>query len=117
VAGCRAWSRVSACSAQSVAGPRHWQWFSLLNVNGDQSVQRDKPQNGSSGEDPSYLLYTHWDNREVPNIQPPFSYLAKAHGNDCFNRNSASETFGDQLSQTIWRSATEMSPVFAPLAL
>ena len=39
-AGCRAWWRVSACSAQSRAWARHWQWCSLLNVNDDQSVQR-----------------------------------------------------------------------------
>jgi len=32
-AGCRAWSRVSVCSAQSTARPRHW-----LNVNDDQSA-------------------------------------------------------------------------------
>jgi len=39
-AGCRAWSRVSACSAQSTARPRHWQWSSLLNVNDDPSTQK-----------------------------------------------------------------------------
>jgi len=44
-AGCRAWSRISACSAQSTAergtGSR------------DQSKQRDKPLDGSRSEAPS----------------------------------------------------------------
>jgi len=46
-AGCRAWSRVSVCSAQSTDRARHWQWSSLLNVNDDQSTQRDKSLDGS----------------------------------------------------------------------
>ena len=36
-------------SAQSTAGPRNWQWSSLLNVNDDQSAQRDKPLDRSRG--------------------------------------------------------------------
>jgi len=32
---------------------RNWQWSSLLNVNDDQSAQRDKPLDGSTGEAPS----------------------------------------------------------------
>ena len=34
---------------------RHWQWSSLLNVNDDQSAQRDKPLDGSRGETRSHL--------------------------------------------------------------
>ena len=37
------------------APSRHWQWSSLLNVNDDQSAQRDKPLDGSKVEAPSYV--------------------------------------------------------------
>ena len=43
----------TAVLSQSTARARHWQWSSLLNVNGDQTAQRDKPLNGSRGEAPS----------------------------------------------------------------
>jgi len=59
-AGCRAWSWVSACSAQSTARPRHWQWSSLQSVNDDQSAQRDKSLDGSRGEAPSCYNNCHF---------------------------------------------------------
>jgi len=43
----------AAALSQSTARARNWQWFSLLNVNGDQSAQCDKSLDGSRGEDPS----------------------------------------------------------------
>ena len=33
-------------SALSTARARNWQWSNLLNVNNDQSAQRDKPLDG-----------------------------------------------------------------------
>ena len=53
--------RLAAATA-STAQARHWQWSSLLNVNNDQSVQRDKPLDGSIGANrggaPSVSLHT-----------------------------------------------------------
>ena len=43
--------RLAAATA-STARARNWQRSSLLNVNDDQSAQRDKPLNGSRGEAP-----------------------------------------------------------------
>jgi len=44
--------RLAAATA-STAQVQHWQWSSLLNVNDDQSVQRDKPLAGSKGKAPT----------------------------------------------------------------
>jgi len=67
----RAWSRVSACSAQSTARPRHWQRSSLLNLNDDQRAQRDKPLDGSRGEPPSnsYHHLARWRNSIISNVR------------------------------------------------
>jgi len=37
----------AAALSHSTARAWHWQWSSLLNVNDDQSAQRDKPLDGS----------------------------------------------------------------------
>jgi len=52
-AGYRAWHgyRLAANSFYSPSAPLgHWQWSSLLNVNDDQSAQRDKSLDESRGE-------------------------------------------------------------------